>query len=101
MKASDILEQAAGTYRERNAVYGDNYLVVGEVLNSLFPKGIALHGQADFLRFHIFMLMVVKMTRYCNNWDAGGHQDSIRDNTVYSAMLEEIDARLKEAEKDA
>lgn len=94
MKANEILREAALTYEERNKVYGDNYKVVGKVMAALFPSGILLKSADDHNRFHIFMLSIVKLTRYVQNWDKGGHQDSIRDNTVYSAMLEEIDAEI-------
>lgn len=89
-KAHDILREAANLFQERNAVYGNNYERVGAVMKGFFPDGITLSSVEDFNRFHIFMLMVVKMSRYTVNWEKG-HQDSIRDNTVYSAMLEMID----------
>lgn len=94
MNAGEILAEAAQTYAERHAVYGDNYKLVGNVLAALFPEGLRLVTADDWNRAHIFMLMIVKQTRYVQNWDRGGHQDSIRDNTVYSAMLEEIDADI-------
>lgn len=92
MKAQDILRQCADLFEERNKVYGDNYKNVGVAMTGFFPDGVTLKTVDDFNRFHIFMLGVVKMTRYCNNWEKGGHADSIRDNTVYSAMLEHIDS---------
>lgn len=88
--AADILREAALTYEERNKVYGDNYLRVGVVMAGFFPEGVILKTVEDFNRFHIFMLGVVKQTRYTVNWK-DGHRDSTRDNTVYSAMLEAID----------
>jgi hypothetical protein len=91
MKADKILEAAAKTYRERNAVYGDNYLRVGRMLEALFPDGILLKTAADHNRFHLFMLNIVKLSRYAVNFNNGGHQDSIHDATVYAAMLESID----------
>lgn len=90
--ADEILEDAARTFRERNAVYGNNYLNVGSLFCALFPKTLVLSNEKDYIRFHLLMLAVVKLTRYCNNWDEGGHQDSIRDMAVYSAMVESIDA---------
>jgi hypothetical protein len=90
-KADQILSEAAKTFAERNKVYGDNYLNVGRVFVALFPEGLTLKTVKDFNRFHLFMLSVVKLTRYCNNWDKGGHQDSIHDSTVYNAMVESVD----------
>jgi len=89
--AADIMAEAAETFRERNKVYGDNYKNVGQAMQGFFPNGITLSTPEDHNRFHLFMLAVVKMTRYANNWEQG-HKDSIRDATVYCAMLESIDA---------
>lgn len=89
--ADKILEQAAETYKERNAIYGDNFLNFGPAMVGLFPEGITLKTSEDFIRFHLLMLDMVKTTRYCNNFDKGGHQDSIHDKVVYCAMLEACD----------
>lgn len=97
-KAHQLLAEASSTYKAKNATYGDNYLRVGNALAALFPEGVTLKTPDDFNRFHIFALMVVKQSRYCVNWNSGGHQDSVHDNTVYSAILEEIDEAI--AEKD-
>jgi hypothetical protein len=95
MIAADILEQAAKTYRERNTMYGSNYLNVGEVMKAFFPDGIELKTPMDHTRFHIFCWIVGKLTRYANLWKKG-HQDSIHDIVVYSAMLEMIDEDLQD-----
>lgn len=93
-KAHEILREAAQTYEERNAVYGDNYLRVGQVMQAHFPDGLHVITADDWNRLHIFLLAVVKQTRYITNWSKGGHADSVRDATVYSAMLEEIDTEI-------
>lgn len=98
--AADFLDEGAKTFRERNAIYGDNYKNVGGAMAALFPEGVMLKTADDWNRMHIFILGIVKQSRYANNWSKGGHADSSHDNTVYSAMLEGIDAeilgRLKE-----
>lgn len=94
-RASLLLRKAADLFEERNKVYGNNYLMVGAVMQGYFPEGITLKTQDDFNRFHIFMLEVVKNTRYCNNWNKP-HQDSNADNTVYSAMREMIDRNIQQ-----
>lgn len=91
--ASDILREAAQTFDERNAVYGDNYLLVGQIMAAHFPNGLTVNTVDDWNRLHIFILGVVKDTRYANNWK-GGHQDSLRDATVYRSMLEMIDEEI-------
>lgn len=83
-----VLADMAGTYKARNAVYGDNWKTVGEVMMSLFPNGIRLGTAADFNRWHLFELIVVKLTRFANSGLA--HRDSIHDIAVYGAMIESI-----------
>jgi hypothetical protein len=82
----DLMMEAADTFRERNKVYGDNYKNVGNVMMSMFPKGIELRTAEDFNKWHLFELMVVKMTRFANSNLT--HQDSIHDLGVYSFMVE-------------
>jgi hypothetical protein len=97
--AADILREGADTYLERNAVYKDNYRHIGAVMAGYFPNGITLKTPVDFIRFHLFMLMHVKLTRYTNCWGTG-HTDSLVDNSVYSAMLEQVDAEMLRQETE-
>lgn len=92
--ADQILLEASKTFRERNAVYKDNYKNIGKVMTGFFPEGVTLRTEEDFNRFHLFVLMMVKGTRYSQNWNNGGHQDSIRDACVYAAMLEAVDEAI-------
>ena len=94
--ADEFLEEGAATFKERNKVYGDNYKNVGTVMTGMFPEGVMLKSADDWNRMHILLLAIVKLTRYCNNWNDGGHQDSIHDACVYAAMLESIDAEIPE-----
>ena len=93
--ADKFLIEGAELFKKRNAVYGDNYLNIGKIFLGLFPNGLLLKTEDDFNRFHIFMLGVVKDTRYCNNWSSGGHADSVDDATVYRAMLASIDEDIR------
>mgnify|MGYP001184977078 CR=1 FL=1 len=97
--ADEFLSEGAETFKARNAVYGNNYLNVGGAMASLFPEGITLKTADDHNRFHIFMLGIVKLSRYANSWNKGGHADSSHDNTVYSAMLESIDEEIRARNK--
>lgn len=86
-------EGAARTYEERNKVYKDNFRTVGRLMKSLFPNGSPqLTNEDDFNRWHIFELIIVKLTRYAQNYSTGGHKDSLDDILVYVAMLQEIDS---------
>ena len=86
--AAKILEEMAETFRERNKVYGDNYKTVGEVMVALFPKGVNLKTVDDYNIWHLFELMIVKITRFANS-DIK-HKDSIHDAAVYAAMVESL-----------
>jgi len=100
MNAADILEAGAKLYRERNALYGDNYLQFGNIMLTLFPDGLTIKTQEDWNRIGIFVQKISKLTRYTNNWGKGGHPDSVHDDMVYTAMLEEIDAIYNDARID-
>lgn len=86
--AADILAEMADTYRERNKVYGDNYKRVGDVMMALFPNGVTLETAEQFNIWHLFELIVVKITRFANS--KLQHQDSIHDLAVYAAMVESL-----------
>lgn len=96
VRPAEMLEESARTFRERAAIYGDNYLVIGDVLKALFPKGVALHTVEDHQRFHLVMLQLVKVTRYVQNWEAGGHDDSLLDLSVYTSMLRGLEADIRD-----
>ncbi len=85
--AADVLQQMADTFRERNAVYGDNYKRVAPIMAVLFPEGAPpelLHHDA----FHLFELLIVKISRFAISGMT--HMDSIHDAAVYAAMIEAI-----------
>lgn len=64
LSAADVLDQAAKTFRERNAGYKDNAAMVSDVMLALFPHGITLRDAADHHAYHLFELMIVKLTRF-------------------------------------
>jgi len=85
--ASESLSGASKIYKDRNKQYGDSFIVVGNVMEALFPGGIKLSGEKDFRRFHLLEWTIGKIVRYVQNWENNGHQDSIDDAIVYAAML--------------
>jgi hypothetical protein len=86
--AADILAEMADTYRERNKIYGDNYKRVGAVMAAMFPAGVELYTADDYNKWHLFELIIVKLTRFANSGLT--HQDSIHDAAVYAAMVESL-----------
>lgn len=85
--AADILAEAAETFRQRNAVYGSNFEMVGPIMKILFPKGLTpeLLGCPQY---HLLELIVVKLSRFAIS--DMKHQDSIHDSCVYAALIESI-----------
>lgn len=98
-----LLRGSADTYQERSAVYKDNFRSVGRVMEALFPDGAPKLGPAvDYDRWHIFELIIVKLTRYANNYEDGGHEDSVVDMVAYLGILHALDEEFaKRREEDA
>lgn len=93
MKTDEILTQMATTFKERNAVYGSNYLMIAPMVKILFPDGVP-REVIESHQFHLFELILVKISRFAiSNLQ---HIDSIHDAAVYGAMIESI---LHEAER--
>jgi hypothetical protein len=84
--ADKIMEQMLATYKERKAVYGDNYLIIGNVMEKMFPDGVVLKTAEDHNKWHLFLMAMVKATRLANT--NLSHIDSAHDAAVYMAMLE-------------
>lgn len=92
INAGVLLREASDLYSERNAIYGSNYKRVGAAVAALFPDGVKLDSEEAFNRWHIFELIVVKLSRWAVAVERGGsHKDSLKDLAVYAAILEEID----------
>lgn len=92
----DMLLESARTFDERNREYGDSYKEYGKLLFSLFPGGVILKTESDFNRWGVFNMILAKIQRYSLNFLKGGHDDSLRDLSVYSAMQRELDNLKKE-----
>ena len=92
----EMLRECAAVYEERNKLYGDNYKRFGEIMHLLFPQGIGLMGKDDHNRFGILVQVVAKLTRYCEQFEKGGHDDSLLDMANYATMLRELDGELKD-----
>lgn len=97
---TQFLRKSADIYAERNAVYKDNYKMVGKLMVALFPNGITLKTVEEHNKFHLFMLAIVKLSRYATNYEAG-HEPSVEDLIVYMAMVQALDAEAAAALKAA
>ena len=91
MTVPSQLAELAKLYQQRNAQYGDTYKRVGNVLWEIFDGKINLETAGDINRFVTFTMVIMKMCRYAQSFDNGGHADSLDDAAVYAQMLREID----------
>lgn len=82
---------AAKTFEERGKVYGDGYKKHGKIMKALFPSGLTLESADDFTRFGVFNAMVAKLNRYSENFENGGHADSVHDLAVFAIMQLDVD----------
>lgn len=81
-----MLEAMAATSRDRYAVYGDNAMKIGTVMEALFPNGYTAKTAADHRMISHLDRIVSKLTRFVNS--GCKHVDSIHDAAVYAAMAE-------------
>lgn len=91
----EYLEDCAQTYHEKHKIYGDNFLIIGQAMAAIFPEGLTVKTANDWNRLHLMLLNMVKVTRYANNYNKGGHEDSLRDSIVYNAMLQYVDEEIQ------
>jgi len=76
---------------ERNAIYGDNYMHIGEMMMGMFPHGMEIRTADEFNRLSLFYHLLGKLSRYARQMPEGGHEDSLDDMAVYAMMLRQFD----------
>ena len=85
------LKRLAQVHVEKGKEYGDNYKRVGYALDALCgPVGVVETPQ-DYNRLSLLNHIFSKLSRYCENFARGGHDDSLDDMAVYCMMLKELD----------
>lgn len=97
---AERLEELAELFKSRNEEYGSDYKIFGTRIKQFFPNGIVLATESDFKRFALLVMMIGKMSRYAQNFSKGGHDDSLRDLSVYAQMLAEVDEEAKPESKE-
>jgi len=85
------LVDLAKIFEDRQAIYGDNYMHIGEIMMGMFPSGLELKTADEFNRLHLFFHLVGKLTRYARAMPGGGHDDSLDDEAVYAMLLRQFD----------
>lgn len=84
------LQGLAELFAKRNAVYKDNFRMYGRLMAALFPDGFSAATEKEHNKDHLFMLAMVKLTRYAINYREG-HKDSLDDMIVYLSMVAALD----------
>lgn len=88
------LEAKAKLFTERHAVYGANYFRFGPIMALILEtQTIDAKSSSDMARLGVLVQLVGKITRYGENFNRGGHDDSLDDIAVYSMMLKELDSK--------
>lgn len=90
MKPQDTLRLAAELFAERNKTYRSHYLRHGQVMELMFPDGVALKSVRDHNRFFALTMRVTKLMRYALAFDKG-QPDSVADEINYAAIQMEVD----------
>lgn len=98
---SEMLRQSAETFEGRDAIYGSVYKSHGSIMTALLPNPVNLQSVEDHNRFGILNMIVSKLSRYCQNFENGGHDDSLLDLSAYAAMLRSLDQEARLARKMA
>lgn len=94
-KPDELLQEAVDIFKARREVYGDNYMKHGYVMTAFFPDSIPIVNSAkDHSRFGLLTQIISKLTRYCENFSKGGHDDSLADLSVYAAILRSLDQEI-------
>jgi hypothetical protein len=88
----EIQQEAGNIYLERNAIYKDSYKDNhGKLMELLFPDVLMLSDKKDHNRYAALAPVICNLSRYCADFNNGGHRDSLIDSINYLAMLVEID----------
>lgn len=101
---ADLLQESVKTFRQRGEIYGNDYERFGRIMKAVFPGGFYFNAAAvdiekTWTRMNYLIMIVNKIARYAENFDKGGHDDSLNDISVYAAMLRHIDQNLIENEE--
>ena len=94
--AGERLRGLSKLYSQRGKLYKDGYKRGGIILKALFPKGVDQTNIVALNRYTLVMYMVTKLVRYCDNFEVGGHEDSLDDLAVYAEILNSYDLEGEE-----
>ena len=82
----EILKRATETFNDRESKYGATRYVAAKIQKVLYPNGIHLITERDFLQYQILQMVIGKIVRFVHSGDS----DSAHDAGLYSFLLESI-----------
>ena len=92
------LHKLADLYLDRQLVYKSNYKFFGGLmvaLEAFVPGGkFRLETEDDWTRMGMLVHVASKLSRYCSNFNCGGHAGSLDDTSVYTQMLNEVEREI-------
>jgi len=84
-------------FKKKNKAYGDSYIKFGKICDALFPDGLNLKSEKDFILFGLFVPIIGKCIRIANLlFNEKSHikddviesvNDSCDDLAIYSQIL--------------
>lgn len=104
-RAQDLMEEAIGTYEQKNADYGESWKNIGHILHGLAQgEPVVLETPEDFIAIGLFTRRLDKLSRSFNaefvademNFESGVDADT--DDIPYAAMQAENKLDRKAAE---
>lgn len=88
---ADRLREGAEKFDEVGRKYGHGYIRFGSIMKALFPEGLTIETQEDWIRVGLFQMIVHKVVRQADDLHSEDPDpDHARDLKVYAAMLESI-----------
>jgi len=92
-----VLQKAIKIQEERQKRYGTIYQQIGGIMKGMFPNGVLLDKEEDFVRFCLFHMTVTKLTRYAGAFKKGGDFDSALDLSNYGSFLASLTEENEES----
>jgi|TARA_R100000479_G_C6392238_1_gene205654 hypothetical protein len=89
------INKALKTFKTKNKGYKTSFVQYGDVMKVLFPDGLSLKTEEDFVRMGLLNMIVSKIIRYANSWENKYHTaDSLHDLGVYSFMAQTVEEQI-------
>jgi len=91
-----MFEHLESMFEKKNSDYGNSFSKFGQICHVLFPDGIKLESEEDFVKFGLFSNILTKLNRLANlefNKKGDSNFESISDTcddlSVYSQILKQ------------